>query len=302
MGPFRRLGRLVGRAGNADRSDDDRWADTAPAPWEALDWLGEAVPTSGALCNICRWRGDAFGGVAHSESALCPRCGSIARDRFLFHCLQARCPPPPWPSTASRPRLRLLETSPRLGRGYRRAMARWFDYLCSDFDERAHAGTVRIDLQAIDLPAGSLDVVASPHVVEHVPDTDAALAELYRVLGPGGRLLLQVPLLQGRTARPREPEFHGDHTPVEWRFGFDLTDRLRGAGFTTNLLCTDPLLSALDAGRWDGPVSPEFDVVDLLASAPRGDLLSVASAGEARLLGFEPGYMFATWECVKPAS
>jgi acyl-ACP thioesterase len=38
-------------------------------------------------------------------------------------------------------------------------------------------------------------------------------------------MFLQVPVLQGRTAPPVEPEFHGDNTPVFWRFGPELTDR-----------------------------------------------------------------------------
>lgn len=281
-------------------ADRDGWADGAVDPWAPASWLvgdvdGDRSET-GVVCNICRWQGSTFEGGAHSESALCPRCGSIARDRFLFFCLQARSPAP----AVGGPRLRVLETSPRLGRGYRRAMAHWFDYLCSDFDERAHAGTVRIDLQSIDLADHCLDVVASPHVLEHVPDTGRALAELYRVIAPGGRLLLQVPLLQGRTARPVTPEFHGDNTPVEWRFGWDLTERLRAVGFTTCLLCTEGMVGAVDAGGWEGPVSPEFDVVDLLAHAVRDDLVAVASDHVAGRLGFEPAYMFATWECVKP--
>jgi SAM-dependent methyltransferase len=249
---------------------------------------------TGVTCNLCRWHGEAFGGGAHSEAAVCPQCGSIARDRFLFFCLQARAEPP------TGRRLRLLETSPRLGVGYRQAMAQWFEYTCSDFDERAHAGTVRLDLQAIDLPDSSLDVILSPHVLEHVPDTDRALAELARVLAPGGRLELQVPLLQARTAPPSAPEFHGDRTPVHWRFGFDLSDRLSAHGLVPTLLTTAPFLRAAAGDvAWSGPTSPEFDVDGIVAAAPE-DLVAVADAADAARFGFEPAYMFFTWDCVKP--
>ena len=40
------------------------------------------------------------------------------------------------------------------------------------------------------------DVVAAFDVVEHVPDEDGILAELARVLRPGGRLLISVPAYQ----------------------------------------------------------------------------------------------------------
>ena len=136
-----------------------------------------------------------------------------------------------------------------MGEAYRAAMSTWFFYRTSDFDLRAHAGNLRLDLQAIDLPDACLDVLLCAHVLEHVPDTGKALAELRRVMAPGGHLLLQVPVLQGATAPPAEPEFHGDDTPVFWRFGFDLTARLREAGFAVDLLCTAEWAEAAVAGE-----------------------------------------------------
>jgi SAM-dependent methyltransferase len=180
-------------------------------------------------------------------------------------------------------------------------MERWFTYTCSDFDERAHAGTVRLDLQAIELPDASLDVILTPHVLEHVPETDRALGEIARVLAPGGRMYLQVPVLQGHTAPPEEPEFHGDDTPVFWRFGPDLTDRLRGHGFTTTLLSTEDWARRVRRGAtaWDGPTSREFDVESLLAGSVADDLETVADDAEAVRLGFVPSYMFLTWEAIR---
>ncbi len=45
----------------------------------------------------------------------------------------------------------------------------------------------------IPLPDGCADVVTSFTVLEHVPDERAALAEMRRVLRPGGRLIISVP-------------------------------------------------------------------------------------------------------------
>lgn len=295
MGPRRSLraalDRLRPRPQATPAHPQDQWVDTAPSPWDVASRRELGSPV---WCNICRWHGDAFEGPAHVEFATCPRCGSIARDRFLFWCFVERTPPSL--------RVRLLETSPRLGEAYRRAMDRWFTYTCSDYDERAHAGTVRLDLQELDLPDASLEVILTPHVLEHVPDTDRALEEVHRVLAPGGRMYLQVPMLQGTTAPPAEPEFHGDDTPVFWRFGPDLTARLRDHGFETALLCTDEWRRRVSAGdqEWGAPTSKEFDVASMLAGSIAGDLVAVADDAAARRLGFLPAYMFVTWEAVKP--
>ena len=196
---------------------------------------------------------------------------------------------------------RVIETSPRLGADYREYMRRWFSYRTSDFDLSAHRGDIQIDLQEIDLPDAAVDVVLTPHVLEHVPDTDQALAELHRVIAPGGRMYLQVPLLQGVTAPPVVPEFHADNTPVCWRFGWDLTDRLRAAGFTATVLVTQEYAAVLngDLDRPD-PGGDIFEVDSLVDNARVDDLTVIASDADARLMGFEPAHHFATWECLRP--
>lgn len=265
------------------------FADVA-SPWDRAPLFDDHG--SPAVCNICGWSGSAFTGFQHSESAVCPGCGSIARDRFLFFCFVRRAPPDSY---------RVLETSPRLGAAYRRAMSAWFDYRASDFDQRAHRTDLHLDLQDLDLDDQSLDVILTPHVLEHVPETERALAEIHRVLAPGGRMFLQVPVLQGRTAPPATPEFHGDSTPVFWRFGLDLTARLREAGFHPQLLCTEGFHSLVAAGAtsWPDPPSPEFDVDSILAAARVRDLVPIAGPEVSRRLSFSPDYMFLTWEATK---
>ncbi|HEX6202814.1 MAG TPA: methyltransferase domain-containing protein [Thermoanaerobaculia bacterium] len=261
------------------------------SPW---DWAADEQGAA-AACNICGWSGPAFAGCQHSESAICLACGSIARDRFLFHCFVRRTPPGSY---------RVLETSPRLGVPYRRAMSDWFAYRASDFDERAHRADLHLDLQDLDLEDESVDVILTPHVLEHVPETGRALDEIHRVLAPGGRMFLQVPVQQGRTAPPATPELHGDSTPVFWRFGVDLTARLREHGFRARLLCTDGFYSLVEAGArtWPDPPSAEFDVDSILAAARTADLLPIADREISRRLSFSPAYMFLTWEAVKAAA
>jgi SAM-dependent methyltransferase len=291
---YRRAGTLGARVlgapdDAAGAGDDHPRPDPGAPPWEPL------APAGRAQCPVCRWWGDFFDGREHVELSLCPGCGANGRDRFLHWCLRQR--------VDLHASLRVIECSPRLGAAYRAAMATWFFYRTSDFDLRAHAGSLQLDLQAIELPDASLDVVLCAHVLEHVPDTDKALAELRRVMAPGGHLLLQVPVLQARTAPPTTPEFHGDDTPVFWRFGVDLTARLRSAGFRADLLATQSFVDAVAGGPAANPWpewSGEFDVPDLLAGAApvADDLVVVADRPTSARLGIEPGYMYLTWDCV----
>jgi len=81
---------------------------------------------------------------------------------------------------------------------YRELFAR-FDYVTIDWEQSVHE-----DAQAVDIVAGadsipasdaSFDAVLLTQVLEHVPDPAAVLAELRRILRPGGALYLTAPLV-----------------------------------------------------------------------------------------------------------
>lgn len=260
-------------------------------PWRSA--VAASTKASQSCCNVCGWHGEEFASGFHSEGALCPHCGSIARDRWLYWCWTHRVP--------YDRRHRVLETSPRLDQRYRAVMLARVDYLCSDYDESAHKGQIKLDIQDMDLPSVSLDVILSPHVLEHVPDTGKALSEIFRVLKPGGHLLLQIPMPQGVTAPPTQPEYHGDNTLVYWRFGWDLRAALEKAGFEVAALVTDDLKARIEAGRLDsGYGGTDCDEVDLLSHADPATLTPVAGERDAHRFGFLPDFMFITWHATKP--
>jgi SAM-dependent methyltransferase len=88
-------------------------------------------------------------------------------------------------------------------------------------------------------PTGEADVVIAAEVLHTIPPLDEALAEIRRVLGPGGQFVFTVPFRlfsQATESRLDDLPRSGGHLPVECghhvhEIGWDLIDRLRAAGF-----------------------------------------------------------------------
>lgn len=83
------------------------------------------------------------------------------------------------------------------------------------------------DVTRLGLSDASFDAAVAAEVLEHVPDDRAALAELYRVLRPGGALVVTVPQGPYRYDWTDHWAGHIRRYTVE-----GLDERLRTAGFT----------------------------------------------------------------------
>jgi SAM-dependent methyltransferase len=86
----------------------------------------------------------------------------------------------------------------------------WFDharYEAADMVQ-SPAATVPLDylcdLTAIPVEDGRFDRVVCNQVLEHVPDPARVLAELNRVLKPGGRIMLSAPLFYEEHQKPHD--------------------------------------------------------------------------------------------------
>lgn len=64
---------------------------------------------------------------------------------------------------------------------------------------------LNFDITDAPLEDGSYDVVYASHVLEHIPDDRAAIAEIHRILAPGGFAVLPVPIVCERTIEYPEP-------------------------------------------------------------------------------------------------
>jgi 2-polyprenyl-3-methyl-5-hydroxy-6-metoxy-1,4-benzoquinol methylase len=104
--------------------------------------------------------------------------------------------------------------------------------------------------QELPFADASFNVVIIKHIVEHLPDPGKAIAEIGRVTGSGGTLLLATPNLSsllkpwkgGRWIGYQDPTHISLKPPAEW------LDLIRGAGFSLRRVFAD--------GFWDVPYLP----------------------------------------------
>jgi SAM-dependent methyltransferase len=83
--------------------------------------------------------------------------------------------------------------SPMLRRFAPNALLLEFDFAVPRKSTDLRACRFSASLAAIPLPRGSVDLAICTEVLEHVADDQSAVAELRRVLAPGGSLVLSVP-------------------------------------------------------------------------------------------------------------
>ncbi|HEY1928452.1 MAG TPA: methyltransferase domain-containing protein [Caulobacteraceae bacterium] len=156
-------------------------------------------------CNLCGYEG-LFAGIAKGEGAgrsyaVCPNCGSCERHRLQLKVLDQIL------REFEPSRKSILHFAPE--RFFKRRFKNTFgiyktaDLFRADVD-------IKADITNMRLPDESYDVVYASHVLEHVPDDRKAVAEIYRILKPGGMAILPVPInSMGKTeeyAAPRPEE------------------------------------------------------------------------------------------------
>ncbi len=224
---------LAGRLAEACSTSTVMAIRSLEAVWDL--WAAPRV-----TCEFCGWRGRSFrtfvAGATLRRGAVCPRCLSLERHRDflrLFRDLRALLPP----------RIDLLDIAPT--RAFSNYCKRAPDIAYLSIDEVSPLAMRHMDVQALEIPSDSFDVVVCYHVLDYVPDDVRALREIGRVLRASGVAILQ------------EVMSDADAT-VEWhrpmpvhlyrirRYGRDFFQRLERAGlrFATVLRPTGPVILA----------------------------------------------------------
>jgi SAM-dependent methyltransferase len=144
-------------------------------------------------CPLCRYTGkflDEHASYGNRKYVICPRCGSRERHRLQYCVLEELFATYPVHGQAAlhfspeRPILKYLR--PRFAK-----------YTTADIDPRR--ADVQADLRKLPFDDNSYDFVYASHVLEHVDDDRRALAEIVRVLRPGGVAILPVPIFGDTT-------------------------------------------------------------------------------------------------------
>lgn len=95
------------------------------------------------------------------------------------------------------------------------------------------------DVTALDLPDASVDAVRIERVLQHLVEVDQAIAEIFRVLRPGGRVVVLDPDWGSVAVDMEDPALaetvraHFLGRAVRPRVGIELRRRLRRAGFAS---------------------------------------------------------------------
>jgi SAM-dependent methyltransferase len=206
----------------------------------AVLWLRGMVFTGRRYqCPVCQWQLRSFTGrrglLTRSKDGYCPRCNAKARHRRhwlylqqhsdLFHKPQTLLEVAPWWSLATR-----FRSLPHIR------------YLGLDLVAAGPHVNLVGDVVACPLPDNSVDTLLCIHVLEHVADDRRAMAELHRVLKPGGTAIISVPLRfsqrtiedPGITDPEERKRLFGERGHVRW-YGPDIVERLEAAGFEVSL-------------------------------------------------------------------
>ncbi|MGC4118195.1 MAG: methyltransferase domain-containing protein [Myxococcales bacterium] len=217
----------------------------------SLLWRVEALCYLGLRfrCPICGWRFRKLmptGGVAtlravptdHStRNAICPRCRSDVRHRFAFQFLLDHA------AISSRPQ-RVLHFAPEYCISKALGRIRGLDYVMGDLNPSRFARAEAVDITNIKFEADSFDGILCIHVLEHIRDDRRALAEIHRVLHPGGWALIAVPIYGDATYEDptldgmgRQREYGAaDHMRMN---GLDMSEKLKDSGFDVQVACVE---------------------------------------------------------------
>ena len=182
------------------------------------------------------------------ENFACPACRCTDRERHLlmyFDVLGL------WEKAGA---TKVLHFAPEHYVAQRIDQARPAEYIRGDLFPTVPE-VMRIDITEIPFANDYFDMVVCNHVLEHVPDDKRALAEIFRVLKPGGFAVLQTPY--SPVLRWSWEDVGISHEQDRWfcfgqedhvrLYGNDFFERVTDAGLKVQRKAHDDLLKDLDS-------------------------------------------------------
>lgn len=212
--------------------------------------ISKALNASGThYCPVCESNVHRFlpFGDPPRANARCPICGSLERHRLDWMLFTKQT------NLFNGSNKKMLHIAPEEFLSARFRRVENLDYLSADLD--SPRAMVQMDITDIRYPDNSFSVIYCSHVLEHIPNDRKAIAELYRVLCPGGWGVLQVPITAERTyedaaiVEPAERKKHFGQSDHVRRCGPDYIERMRSAGFDAQVMRATNLVTEADCAR-----------------------------------------------------
>jgi SAM-dependent methyltransferase len=139
--------------------------------------------------------------AGYGENILCPNCLSTARERLIIALLKEEF------KIAGK---KILHFSPE--KNIYNFLKTNNEIITADIEPlfyKSIDGKIKDeDATRLSFNDNSFDVVIGNHILEHIPDDTKAITEIYRVLKPGGRAILQIPYSTKISGTIEEPEIN----------------------------------------------------------------------------------------------
>jgi len=176
--------------------------------------------------------------AGYGDNILCPACLSTARERLIIALLNDQF------KVVGK---KILHFSPE--KNIYRFIKANNEVITADieplFYKSIDSNIKNEDATHLSYADNSFDVVIGNHIMEHIPNDIKAMSEIYRVLKPGGRAILQVPYSTLPAATIEEPGINDaqkqstlfgqkDHVRIYQLQNY--LNRLQNCGFTVALI------------------------------------------------------------------
>lgn len=200
-----------------------------------------------------------YGYAQVRENVLSPGTLSLERHRLLWLYFESE--------NIFSKELKVLHFAPEQAFHKRFKKIKNWDYTTTDLN--SPLADVQADICDLPFSDDAFDLIICNHVLEHIPDDTRAMKELYRILKPGGKAILQVPYDKNREKTfednsitdPKErTKIFGqyDHVRV---YGMDYFDKLKAIGFQVDAVDYTAKLSKQEIEKYRLPEGELIPVV-----------------------------------------
>lgn len=169
-------------------------------------------------------------GESNRDNRLCPNCLSLERHRLLWLFLKEK-------TSFFSETLTVLHMAPE--QPFLKKFKKLSNLNYTTADLYSPIVDIKTDIRKMVFEDNKFDFVICNHVLEHIDEEQKAMKEILRVLKPGGKAILQVPIDYSLDKTFEDPnitsdkdrqKYYGQYDHVRL-YGKDYPERLRQAGF-----------------------------------------------------------------------